>query len=147
CPNSYTMNLNNNPIATQNFWRTDCGSNNYYPQNGTWVFNRAGWCPGDLVHGYSHELTGVTANNNYNLNVTFPAYTSAGSGSKASYIIESSVIYYAGFNKQLDASLDDIIAPTLSETHFRSNPHTGDPIIKVTNTGSGAITSLKFEYG
>jgi hypothetical protein len=136
-------------LVTQNFWRDNCGFNNFYPQNGTWIYDRAGWCPGDLVHGYSHVLTGVTANSNYNLNVTFPAYNSnpSSSGSKASYIIESSVIYYAGFNKTLDASLDDVIAPSKAEAHFRSNPHTGDPIIRVANTGSSAITSIKFEYG
>jgi hypothetical protein len=143
------MNLNNSQLVQQNFWRADCGFNNFYPQNGTWVFDRAGWCPGDLVKGYSHELTGVTANSNYLLNVTFPAYTSnpSSGGSKASYIIESAVIYYAGFNKTLDASLDDIIAPSKAETHFRSNPHTGGPIIRLSNTGSTIITSIKLEYG
>jgi hypothetical protein len=47
CPNTYTMNLNNQQLVQQNFWRNNCGSNNYYPQNGTWVYDRAGWCPGD----------------------------------------------------------------------------------------------------
>ena len=149
CPNSFTMNLNNNQLVQQNFWRADCGYNNYYPQNGTWVFDRAGWCPGDSITPYSYALPGVTANSNYTLNVAFPNYTSVPSSnnSQASYIIESAVVYYGAFNKSLDASLDDIIAPTNSQTHYRSNPHTGDPLISVRNEGSSAITSIKFEYG
>jgi len=28
-------------------WRSDCASNRCSPQQGTWLYNRAGWCPGD----------------------------------------------------------------------------------------------------
>ena len=149
CPNTYTMNLNNNQLVQQNFWRADCGFNNFYPQNGTWVYDRAGWCPGDLVHGYSHELTGITANSNYTLNVTFPPYTSnpSSNGSRASYIIESAVVYYAGFNKVLDASLDEVVNRSNAESLFRGNPSSGNPTVLVRNTGSTPITSIKFEYG
>jgi hypothetical protein len=149
CPNTYTMNLNNAQLVNQNFWRANCGSNNYYPQNGTWVYDRAGWCPGDKVLPYSHALTGVTGGNNFSLNVTFPPYTStpSSSGSTASYIIESNVVYYNAFNHTLDASLDDILAPSNNEAYFRMNPLVGKPVIKVKNTGSTPITSLKIEYG
>lgn len=148
-PNNYTVNLNNNPIATQSFWRDNCGLNNYYPQNGTWVYDRASWCPGDLVHHYTHELNGVTANSNYSLSVSFPSYTSvpSSSGSTASYKIQNVVVYYGALNHTLDASIEDIIAPTNEESHYRENPFVGKPIISVRNSGSTTITSIKFEYG
>lgn len=148
-PNSYTINLNSNQLVTQNFWRDNCGFNNYYPQNGTWIYDRAGWCPGDLIHPYSHTLTGVTAGNNYTINTTFPAYTStpSSSGSHAVYTIQNVIVYYGGFNKSTDASLEDIIAPTNQEAHFRENPFVGRPQITVRNSGSNAISSIKFEYG
>jgi hypothetical protein len=146
CPNKYTMNLNNAFLVEQDFWRSNCGFNNYYPQNGTWIYDRGGWCPGDKVGDFHHVLPGVTANSNYTLNVTFPPHTSSG-GSGASYTIESAVFYYGALNKTLDASLDDIIAPTDFEGHFRQNPFVGNPIIRVKNTGSTAITSLKIQYG
>ena len=31
------------------FWRSDCESNSCSPQNGTWQYDRAGFCPGDKV--------------------------------------------------------------------------------------------------
>jgi hypothetical protein len=145
-PNSYTMNLNNNLLVTQSFWRDNCGFNNYYPQNGTWIYDRASWCPGDLVHDYTHVLTGVTANSNYTINVQFPPYTSTG-GSLAGYKIQNLVFYYGAVNNQLDASLEDIISPTIEEKHFRANPFVGKPQVEVRNTGNNTITSIKFEYG
>ena len=32
------------------FWRNDCESNPCSPQNGTWQYDRAGFCPGDKVN-------------------------------------------------------------------------------------------------
>ncbi|HQE13389.1 MAG TPA: T9SS type A sorting domain-containing protein, partial [Flavipsychrobacter sp.] len=121
----------------------------YYPQNGTWVIDRASWCPGDLVHQYSHILTGVTANSNYSINVAFPPYTSvpSSSGSTAMYKIQNVIVYYGATNHTLDASIDDIIAPTNEESHYRENPFVGKPKIVVRNSGSTSITSIKFEYG
>jgi hypothetical protein len=148
-PNSYTLNLNNNLLVTQNFWRDNCGFNNYYPQNGTWVYDRANWCPGDLVHPFSHPLTGITAGNNFTINATFPPYTStpSSSGSHAVYSIQNVVVYYGALNKTTDASLEDIIAPTNAEAHFRENPLVGKPRVIVRNAGSNTISSIKFEYG
>ena len=39
-----------------NFWRDDCGSNDCSPQNGTWQYNRAGFCPGDKVIPQDFDL-------------------------------------------------------------------------------------------
>lgn len=69
------------------------------------------------------------------------------SGSQAQYSIYNAVVYYGAINKTLDASLEDIIAPTNDEAHFRENPFVGKPKIIVRNSGSAAITSIKFEYG
>ena len=34
-------------IDHRDMWK-DCGDNPLYPQGGTWIFDRAYWCPGDL---------------------------------------------------------------------------------------------------
>lgn len=148
CPNTYTMNLNNNNLATQNFWRDNCGLNDLYPQSGTWVYDRGGWCPGDKVLPFSHVLTGITSNSNYDLSVSFPPHTSTpNNGSQASYTIQSAVIYYGDYNKNTDAAITDVIAPNKDEFRFRSNPRCGNPAILVKNMGKTAVQSLKIEYG
>ena len=39
------------------FWRSDCESNSCSPQNGTWQYDRAGFCPGDKVYYDDFYLT------------------------------------------------------------------------------------------
>lgn len=150
CPNTYTLSLNNNQLAQQNFFRNNCSANELYPQSGTWVYSRANWCPGALVVPFTHKLTGVNAGAAYNLGITFPPYTSTtvqANTFAASYTIDGEVFYYGAINKTTDASLEDIIAPTNAEYHFRENPTSGHPIVSVRNTGASAITSIQFQYG
>ena len=41
--------LNDELAYMHNFWRGDCEYNDCSPQNGTWQYDRAGFCPGDKV--------------------------------------------------------------------------------------------------
>ncbi len=38
-------------------WRSDCARNPCSPQQGTWQYNRAGWCPGDYVRLWEEDVT------------------------------------------------------------------------------------------
>ena len=42
----------------QHLW-VDCNPNpdGCQPQNGTWYFDRAGWCPGSISYVYDYDLT------------------------------------------------------------------------------------------
>ena len=146
CSKYYQVILNSNMIAQKNIWRNDCGFNHLYPQSGTWVYDRANWCPGDQVETHSYKLPGVNTGNSYDINVDFEPYTKVGTGNP-SYIIESAVFYYGGFNRALDADLTDIISPNNFESHFRQNPLCGKPMVRVKNTGSQTINSVKIQYG
>ncbi|MBS1630080.1 MAG: T9SS type A sorting domain-containing protein [Bacteroidetes bacterium] len=149
CPNFYRISMNGSQVAQQEFFREDCSQNELYPQSGTWIYARANWCPGALVRTISHELPLSPGAAPFNLTMSFPAYTSttSGGGSPASYTIESTVVYYGTANKNTDASLEDIIAPTKAEYHWRENPISGRPILSIRNSGANAITSMKILYG
>ena len=41
--------INGESSYFHNFWRDDCEFNQCSPQNGTWQYDRAGFCPGDKV--------------------------------------------------------------------------------------------------
>ncbi|MDB9854242.1 peptide-N-glycosidase F-related protein [Candidatus Marinimicrobia bacterium] len=41
--------VNQEPAFVHNFWRSDCEDNPCSPQNGSWLYDRAGFCPGDKV--------------------------------------------------------------------------------------------------
>lgn len=149
CKKYYKVMFNNGLAEQKDIWRADCGFNHLYPQSGTWVYDRGNWCPGDLVYTNTHKLAGVQAATPYDIDLDFESYigsTKQQGTSWGSYIIDAAVIDYSAFNKNLDASLDDIVAPNNHEMHYRYSPFTGNPIVRVTNTGGQNITSLKINY-
>ena len=144
CSKYYQVYANNSLKETKTIWKDNCGSNNLYPQSGTWVYNRAGWCPGEQVSANVHTLGAVTAGNPLNVDVNFQPYTDNGN---ASYIIESALFFYGGYNQNVDASVENIIAPNDYEGNFRANPICGNPVVVIRNTGATTINSVALQYG
>jgi hypothetical protein len=141
----YQVLLDGTQISQTDIWRDDCGVNDIYPQGGTWIYNRSNWCPGLIVNPDYHNLPNITDGTSYQLDVNFENYAVA--NPSGSYHSTAIVFYYGGFNKTLDAGLTDIVAPTTDPDHFRANPSSNVPIIKVQNTGSSSISSIDFNYG
>ncbi len=139
---NYQVMLNGNSVANTLIWRDNCGSAELSPQSGTWLYQRGNWCPGAMVYPHFHDLAGLSAGTPYSIALMFDAYSGGGS-----YTTEATLFDYGVFNKTLDASLDDIIAPTNNENHFRENPIVGSPTVHVRNSGSTVINSITFSYG
>lgn len=143
---AYTVLADNNTVVQQNM-NINCGVMELYPQGGTWLYGRAGnWCPGGLVSTAQYPLPGVTAGSPATTDLNFDDSYNGG-GSYGIYAIASEVVHYGAFNKTLDASIDDIIAPTIFPWYRRENPRVSVPVIKIRNTGSTVITSLLLSYG
>ncbi|RMH70154.1 MAG: T9SS C-terminal target domain-containing protein [Gemmatimonadetes bacterium] len=59
----------------QDLWRTDCPQNPCSPQGGTWIYPRAGWCPGASVIPWDVDLTpAVTPGEEYVLDYNIEPY-------------------------------------------------------------------------
>ncbi len=144
CSHNYQVLLNGTPVSTKTIWRDNCGANELYPQSGTWLLTRANWCPGAMVYPHHNILPNVKGGMTFNTAIKFDDYVGNGG---ASYTTDATLIYYGGMNKTTDASLDDIISPTLDENHFRENPINANPVIHVKNTGANPITSMNIQYG
>ena len=144
--NDYSVVLNNIQLTKKAIWREDCGSNELYPQGGTWIFNRGNWCPGDAVKTNTHVLPGVVPGTPYTLGIVFDPYTTP-YHNYGDYALEGHVFYYGALNHALDASIEDIIAPNNFEDHFRENPTGNNPIVHIHNAGSSTINSISFSYG
>ena len=143
---AYSVVANNNTVAQYNM-NVNCGELELYPQGGTWAYGRAGnWCPGGSLKVAQYKLTGFTAGVPNMVDVNFDD-TYDGGASYGIYKIASAAFYYAAYNKTLDASVEDIIAPTNFEWYRRENPRASAPMVKVRNTGGTTITTLLFEYG
>lgn len=146
CSKWYKLKLDSQAYDMTNIWRDDCGENFLYPQSGTWIYNRANWCPGDLVHVNRHVMTNrVTPGDSFNIGLEFQSYSSA--ARQAAYKIAGAAFFYSDYAVNNDVSIEAIIAPTNDPTYYRENPICSNPKIKVKNRGKNDITTLHFKYG
>lgn len=148
CRKEHYFVVNGDTVWTQEVWRDNCDVNPVYPQGGTWVYDRANWCPGAEVGTYHIELTPhVTPGQTYIFDYTAEEYNWNGEGSFPYYQTEVQLITYEEPAFTLDAAVVDIIAPSTDQMWGRKNPVCNDPIIRIMNTGTTELTSLMVEYG
>jgi len=149
CKRMNTLKVNGNPVYDHLVWRDDCGLNPLYPQGGTWLYDRAAWCPGAEVRTtdfeLSHLLPGADSITiDYDLQA---GYTWNGQGSWPYYAIESQLITYGQPNFKLDAALEEVLAPHDDHLYNRFNPLCGQPFIAIKNNGADTLFSVVIEYG
>lgn len=122
-------------------WK-QCSNNPIYPQGGTWIYSRAGWCPGAPTNIKEMDITSKVS---VNPSFTVDYNIESGSGS-SNYIVNNQLVSYGANNFQTDAFLVDIKAPSSKIEYTRSNMICANPEILVRNTGSDIITSMEIHY-
>lgn len=143
CPKQRTLQRNGISLDQRIVWRDDCGLNPVFPQAGTWIYDRGNWCPGDIVYPDVFDF-GVTPNSTESFGMQMESYSGSGG---ANYVINAYALEFGAPRFSLDASLDDIKAPSKRYSYRRFNPICGKPEIVVMNNGTTPITSLEFSYG
>jgi hypothetical protein len=147
CPKNNYIKVNNNQVFSNLVWRDNCGENPHYPQPGTWLYDRANWCPGADVWPYIHELTPlVSAGQTYSLDMDMDPFTNVGNNN-CSYNVGSHLIYYTAPTHTLDAEMWDILAPSDFAGYTRFNPICRQPRVVIRNAGTTALTSCTITYG
>ncbi len=120
----------------------ECADNPLYPQGGTWIYDRAAWCPGAPVATKRFELTPfVEADSIFHVeyDITHDPY--------GNYRMEGQIISYSSPNMSHDVELMDILAPNNRKTLSRWNPVCEDPTVEIRNNGSEPMVSCTFTYG
>lgn len=141
---THTIKLNNAINFSRPVWK-ECATNPIYPQGGTWVYDRAGWCPGSAVDNKEFEITpNVTPGQNINLDYLLPVITNPGS---SNYRISNQLVTYGAPNFAIDAAVDYVKTPSQRVEFQRLNPLCNEPVIAIKNTGSTTLTSLVITYG
>lgn len=125
-------------------WKS-CSRNPIYPQGGTWIFDRAGWCPGMATDVHEFSLDGFVEPGEtveFDYGVNGPAMGSA------NYLVNNLLVTYGAFNFNLDASIESIVRPNNTHVEYaRINPACNTPTILVKNSGEELIESVKISYG
>ena len=131
----------------ENFWdvNQECSENPIYPQGGTWVYDRQGWCPGEASHIEELDLTeslepGTTSVFDYGCSIP------DNPGGDYRYHMAHQLVSYGAINHQLDAAIIDVVSPSDKAVHSRLNPSCTDPTIQIQNTGADDIEELVIEY-
>lgn len=148
CLKNYQVLLNGTQYFQQPIWRSDCGKNHLMRQAGTWIYDRANWCPGEKGSIREHELTPIiNPGSPLTIDMNLDAFTNTVGGQNPNYIMAVQLITYGQPNFSLDASVEEIIAPSNNFYHNRSNPICQNPKIIIKNTGSATLTTATITYG
>ena len=141
---NHTLTLNGTTNYSRAVW-TECATNAIYPQGGTWIYDRAGWCPGQQVDVAEYEITpNVSPGQTISLDYSMPYIANPGS---SNYRVNNTLVSYGPPNFTNDASVFAIKSPSMRTEYLRFNPICDDPVIIIRNTGSDTLTSLDITYG
>jgi hypothetical protein len=146
CSKNYYLKVNSQSKASAAVWDNTCGWNPIFPQGGTWVYDRANWCPGSSVSWYRHNVTPFLLGQTNLIGFDMQAFTNV-NNNYCSYITEGHLIDYLPPTYQNDASVEEVLAPSTNSNHSRFNPICGSPKIRIRNNGASALTAAKIEYG
>ena len=122
-------------------WKT-CGGNPIYPQGGTWIYDRAGWCPGMATDVQHYDITSMVTPGN-TVNIDYGINSASGT---SRYIVSHQLVTYGDANFNTDAAVTDILSPSSKIEYARTSSVCEEPQVVIQNTGKNDLTSLVIEY-
>lgn len=146
CQRNYKFKLDGTQLDSRLMWDDKCGVNPIFPQGGTWLYDRANWCPGLRAHAFDYEFSNqLTAGATHQFDIDIdPIYWS---GTQAPvYILETQLFIYGAKSFQVDAAIEDIISPTDKDDYKRDNPICKTARVKIKNNGSNNLTTATIKY-
>jgi hypothetical protein len=135
------------PVHQFRIQRSDCGLNAIYPQGGTWVYDREGWCPGDIIVGHDYNVTPHMAGGQINLDYNIsPIPNGGGNVGNGVYDVGLQVIEYKTPGRNNDAEIYDILKPSDAFVLSRVNPICHTPQVVIRNDGKNPLTAAVIKY-
>jgi hypothetical protein len=139
----HTLNIDESDIEFDWLLWKECSTIPIYPQGGTWIYDRTGWCPGTPTDLYEFDITPyVTPGQTHTID-----YGLVTSGGSSNYLVSNQLVSYGAPHFSVDASLRKILKPNAADANEeRFNPACSSPEVVIQNTGSSTLTSLHFTY-
>ncbi|MFY8109031.1 MAG: LamG-like jellyroll fold domain-containing protein [Bacteroidia bacterium] len=139
--------LNINGGDTDYVWRiySECSKNPVFPQGGTWVYDREGWCPGERSLLKEFNIT-PKLNPGSKFSLDYASSLPPKAGGDYRYHIAHQLVTYGDPSFNLDARVYDIQQPSDKVLYTRLNPACSKPQITIQNTGRSPITQVEILY-
>ena len=147
CDKWFKLRVNNAVRYQQTVWRNDCGDEAHIAQTGTWIYNRAGWCPGGEAEEFVYDFTENLPDNQSTFGIELEWENYTATNVNMSYIISGIVFQYGAINHSLDAEVSDVLRPTTYDRYSRYNPTGENPLIIIKNLGSDVLNTAEIRYG
>jgi hypothetical protein len=141
CSKKRDIVFNGEVIDTRPIWKK-CGDNPLFPQAGTWILDRANWCPGYLQIPDEYLLPLKDINS---IDVNMEPYETA--KSEAVENITAYLVQYRKTKTKNDASIEDVLVPSVKKTSLRTNPACANGRILIRNNGQKDLNKLLITYG
>mgnify|MGYP000176888407 CR=1 FL=1 len=129
-------------VDHRDMWK-ECGDNPLYPQGGTWIFDRAYWCPGDLQQPDIIDIP--MSSREHTIDLDMEPFT-ANNIDQPKEQITSYFFQYGAPNAMNDVRIEEIIAPNNKDNYNRFNPRAFTPVVKIRNLGKEDLKSLDITY-
>ncbi len=143
CSRWRDIKLDGRTIDHRNMWK-NCGNNPLYPQGGTWIYDRAYWCPGDLQ--VPDVIDAFIKPGKHEVSLQMEPYT-ATANIQAVENISAYLFQYSAPRQKTDVAVEAVMVPSDEQRFSRLNPANSTPRISIRNLGSDNLRSLTIVYG
>ena len=123
----------------------NCPFNPIYPQGGTWIYERQGWCPGMQTLVEEQDLTNYVDGES-TINLDYTTSSPQNPSGDYRYHVAHQLVEYGEANFQQDAAVVEIIAPNNTAEYLRVGTICANPTIRIRNTGAQELTELTIKY-
>ena len=147
CPKNHYWKLNGAALGQRLVWRDNCDVNPLKAQGGTWVYDRANWCPGAEVWTYDLDFpTSTNLAQPVTLDYDVEPHVWNGNGNPPYWSIETQLVSYGAPSFTTNAALVEVRRPTTADMWRHLNPACANPQIVVRNAGSTPLTEVRIGY-
>lgn len=134
---------NGKMISKKEMWK-QCGANPLFPQAGTWIFDRANWCPGYLNQPDITKCSILRQHVN-SFQVRMEPYQTKDANVHEN--IFAYVIEYAKPRAKRDISIDEVLVPSEKQIYGRMNPAASRAVVIIRNNGRFPLEKCVIKYG
>lgn len=145
--NDHYYKSNGQTIKTFRIERTDCSVNPIFPQGGTWVYRREGWCPGDIIESHDMNVSQYINSGAINLDYQIaPAPAGNEATYNGNYRVGLQLIEYKTPGRNNDAEVYSIRKPSDAFVLSRMNPICINPQVVIRNDGKNDLTQATIKF-